>query len=368
MKSHPFLASLASLSQALAHPPATWAHGNPSPYYPFPASSKWNLKTFTSLVVFGDSYTDDNRLNYFSTHNGSAPPVGWVDPVNYAAADGGRTWVQYVKQYTGINLYNYAVSGAVCSNDITPRLYAGINAPFPAVQQYEVPAYLADSKYTVNGSDFIIQPPEETVYAVWIGTNDLGVEAFIQDAQIKGTDLTSYVSCVYDQLSRVYDNGGRYFVILNNAPLQLAPMYAAPPYTAEPCGYWPDDHGNYTAISEKMLEQVVTTNALFEYRTPFEVEVARRYPGASFAVYDVNALFTDIYYNPSEYLNGTAPLNTTGYIHHCNLQRADCTTLPDPDSYMWYDELHPSEQTERLVAQNFVDLVKGSSKYATYWS
>ena len=43
-------------------------------------SEKWNLKKFTSLVAFGDSYTDDSRLNYFGSHNGSAPPVGWVNP------------------------------------------------------------------------------------------------------------------------------------------------------------------------------------------------------------------------------------------------------------------------------------------------
>jgi hypothetical protein len=43
-------------------------------------SENWSLKKFTSLVAFGDSYTDDSRLGYFGSHNGSAPPVGWVDP------------------------------------------------------------------------------------------------------------------------------------------------------------------------------------------------------------------------------------------------------------------------------------------------
>jgi hypothetical protein len=43
-------------------------------------SKSWGLHRFTSLVTFGDSYTDENRLNYFGNHNGSAPPVGWVDP------------------------------------------------------------------------------------------------------------------------------------------------------------------------------------------------------------------------------------------------------------------------------------------------
>ena len=44
------------------------------------STNSWDLKNFTSFVVFGDSYTDENRLGYFASHNGSAPPVGWVEP------------------------------------------------------------------------------------------------------------------------------------------------------------------------------------------------------------------------------------------------------------------------------------------------
>lgn len=43
-------------------------------------SSTFGLKKFTSLVAFGDSYTDDSRLGYFISHNGSAPPVGYDNP------------------------------------------------------------------------------------------------------------------------------------------------------------------------------------------------------------------------------------------------------------------------------------------------
>lgn len=43
-------------------------------------SQDWGLKNFTSWVAFGDSYTDDSQLSYFIANNGSAPPVGWVNP------------------------------------------------------------------------------------------------------------------------------------------------------------------------------------------------------------------------------------------------------------------------------------------------
>ena len=42
------------------------------------ASDSWNLDQFTNLVTFGDSYTDEQRLGYFGSHNGSAPPPGTV--------------------------------------------------------------------------------------------------------------------------------------------------------------------------------------------------------------------------------------------------------------------------------------------------
>lgn len=45
-----------------------------------PAQS-WKEGKFKTLVTFGDSYTDENRLGYFNRNNGSAPPVGWDQPV-----------------------------------------------------------------------------------------------------------------------------------------------------------------------------------------------------------------------------------------------------------------------------------------------
>lgn len=93
--------------------------------------SVWQASNYKSLLTFGDSYTDENRLNYFGSHNGSAPPAGTFLPESFDTAGGGRTWPRYVVQYTGrdtngqwtpsMTLYNYAVSGAVCSNLISPR-------------------------------------------------------------------------------------------------------------------------------------------------------------------------------------------------------------------------------------------------------
>ncbi|KAI9706938.1 MAG: hypothetical protein M1820_004524 [Bogoriella megaspora] len=322
----------------------------------------WKLKDFKTLIAFGDSYTDDSRYGFFSANNGSAPPAGWVDPVNLDASDGGRIWVQYVAQYSGAQIYNYAVSGAVCSNDLTPRLTNG-GFDYPAIEQYELPAFIADSQYVeANGTRFFDSPRDSTVYSIWIGTNDLGTNAFLTDSNLPNTTIVDYLNCIYTQFDRLYSNGARNFVIQNNAPLHLVPMYSLPNNAGQANGQ------NATELHYRMQEQVVLANDGFKYRTPYELLVAERYPGASFAIYDIYGLMSDIYYNPAEYLNGTAPANVTGWVDVCDASGKNCTLAESPDSYMWYNALHPSEQTDRVVAKNFVDVVRGRSKWATYWS
>jgi len=117
-----------------------------------------------------------------------------------------------------------------------------------------------------------------------------------------------------------------------------------------------------------MMQQVVLVNDAYAHRTPYEVVIKRRFPGARFAVMDTYGLFEDMYHNPERYLNGTAPLNVTGVVYSCDVSGAACQKASSPDSYLWYDELHPSEQADRVVAREFVDVVNGKSDWATYWA
>ncbi|CAG5184125.1 uncharacterized protein ALTATR162_LOCUS10923 [Alternaria atra] len=349
-----------------------FAESPPWPYFwdrqpSTPLGQSWDLGRFTTLVAFGDSYTDDNRFNYFDAHNYTPPPIGWAGSAqDYDTSNSRRLWAAYVKQYTGANLYNYAVNGAECSDEITPRTAAPwFN--FPTVKEYEIPAYIADSEYTEpNGKQFLNAPQDETVYAMWIGTNDLGDEALLTDSQVPGTSIVSYTDCVFNQLQRLYDSGARYFVVFNAAPLNLAPLYGLPGKKGKVVSpYWPDKPSNTTEISYRMMEQIVTVNAIYQYRTPFVAEVGKTFNGAKFAVFDVHSLMTNIYNNPSGYLNGTAPLNVAVPVRDCTPEV--CITHESPDSHMWWDDLHPSEQTQRVIAREFVSVIEGKSQYASYW-
>ncbi|SMY24715.1 unnamed protein product [Zymoseptoria tritici ST99CH_1A5] len=363
----------AILTVSLASAVAGAATGYPGQHTSPPEThSQWSLQKFTSLVTFGDSYTDDSLLQYFADHNGSAPPVGYVNPANYHSASGGRPWPQYVKQYApgGVNLYNYAVAGAVCSNNITPRILDTGTASFlfPAIEQYEVPAFIADAAYTLpDGSPFMINPPDETVYAIWIGTNDLGQAALLTDSQVKGTNIVNYTDCVFNQMKSVYDQGGRYFVLMNIAPLNLVPLYGLPEAggVGNTTSLWPNKGDNLTYYSYRMEEEVVSVNEIFDYKTPFLTKIAETFEGAEVAIMDMHGLISDMYYNPSEYLNGTAPLNVTGFSHQCDVKGANCVDSDSPDSFLFYDALHPGEQAERVFAREFLDVVNGCGRWAT---
>jgi len=183
----------------------------------------------------------------------------------------------------------------VCSNNITPRTFATIHANFPSVLEYEIPAYLNDSTATSNATGKAYFTPALTasnaVYAIWIGTNDLGNNAFLTDSQVAGKTLSDFTDCVFVALDRLYASGGRYFVLLNIAPLYLAPLYANDTDMGAGLNqYWKNKPTNHTAIAEQMKEYSTTVNNVWKYQVPYEALVANRYPGANFAIFDIYSL------------------------------------------------------------------------------
>jgi hypothetical protein len=160
------------------------------------------------------------------------------------------------------------------------------------LEEYEVPAFLADKAYNnKDGTPFLDIPPDNTIYAIWIGTNDLGVNSFLQDMQAPDQTTVNYVECVYSAFDQLYASGARRFVLMNNIPLELAPKYALPGKGGTAFDrFWPNKPANLTAISARMKEQVASVNNAFKYQTPFEMKVSNRYQGAEMALFDVFGL------------------------------------------------------------------------------
>lgn len=329
---------------------------------PLAATAACGLKKFDNLVTFGDSYTDEGRLGYFINHGGEAPPAGELLPESSGAASGGFAWPRIIAQKAGVKSFNYAVSGATCSNAIVERDFPLIGQPFPSVLEYEVPAFKADTEYPLYDN----VTADNTVYALWIGTNDLGADAFLTDDNKAGTTLTTYTDCVFNVFDNVYETGGRHFVLLNVVPLEKLPMYELPELGGTGDNQFWGDKTSYDilALKNKIHQYSTSVNSIFSYGAAANTVLNNRWPGASLTVFDVHSLFSELIANPTEYYE--SPVDPIGYFRHCDPATGACVdSQNDPDSFLWYDELHPSVRSSEILAEEFIKVVEGTSKYAT---
>lgn len=138
-------------------------------------------------------------------------------------------------------------------------------------------------------------------------------------------------------------------------PLERTILYAPVSY---PNRYWTAER-NTTQWSDYMTELVGAGNALSRALlqllapTLHGAHVGLFYKSVRLSasdcfragLFDSHALFTEMLDHPEDFLNGTAPLNTTGAAHACVFQlnedvtaNGTCTDAvgSDRDSFIWY--------------------------------
>ncbi|KAG1726494.1 hypothetical protein EDD22DRAFT_771097, partial [Suillus occidentalis] len=88
--------------------------------------------------------------------------------------------------------------------------------------------------------------------------------------------------------------------------------------------------------------------------------------------FDPYGLFI-MYNNPQNYFNGNAPHNVTGCINSCvhtmSSTKVPCTIANGTvaDSFLRYDGLHPSQQSDRIVAWAVTAVVIGEdNRWTTF--
>ena len=305
-----------------------------------------NSGAFQTLVTFGDSYTDNGRLGYYINNGGKAPPAGQMQTESTTTATGGLSWAQFAAKGAKATLMDYAVSGAVCSNQIVSRDFSYIGRTFPAILDDELPSFTADVAFK---SLYPSRTADNTVYAVWIGTNDLGFDAFLSDSQTPGKTISDFVGCVLAVFDGIYKTGGRRFVLLNTGPLEKTPLYAEPSTggTLDSQFWGTKTKYNITEYGQKIKEYSTSVNTIYSYAVPVMMGLKDRWPKATFDLFDVHSLLEDIYAQPKKFLE--APYNASGYYHHCAASGSDCVDQPGSlNGYLWYDELHPSNKTSEL--------------------
>ena len=114
------------------------------------------------------------------------------------------------------DLAGFARSGATCSNFLTPR------ANFPPIMEWQLPAYLNE---TYDGT--LALNAQETMYTIWIGTNDLGVAGLLTGVDAPGVSIVPVRQCAVDVLKYLYESGARNFIMQNVCRKTMFQVYGS---------------------------------------------------------------------------------------------------------------------------------------------
>ncbi|KAJ7723269.1 hypothetical protein DFH07DRAFT_946555 [Mycena maculata] len=151
-------------------------------------------------------------------------------------------------------------------------------------------------------------------------------------------------------------------------PLELTPLYSPDSY---PNRFWAVERNrtNWSVLIREILSGNVLTKLMLEAVMP-------SLPDSHIAIFDSHSLIQDMYNHPALYLNGTAPLNVTGCWNSCIAPfgggNLTCTVQNGLVTVTYEkinrtDELHPSEQADRIIAREIALMLEGKTSKWTTW-
>lgn len=327
------------------------------------------------LTFFGDSFTDQSRSHSISNGTYPGPHYQEIYPPQDPGINGGISWPYYLSLYTGLPFDNYATGGAACSNKLTP-----LGPPDVSGQQLE---WFVQDHVLTNASRHgpvrLDIDGGSTLAIIWIGTNDLGIHSLLEPDNYtapyapaipplapgndNATTIEDLANCQLSTVTNLYEEYGvRNFLVLSTIPLHLTRLYAP---IDEGTIYWPQTHDG----KAWNLNIYHMANALNSMLRSGIGGLTHQYRQANVQFFNTYSFFEQLYLHPQKYFNGSMPVNVTGHCHQCPnasdyhyCGMGDCVGTQH-DSYMWWDELHPSEQTGRLVAMEVQKKMQGRSVY-----
>ena len=281
----------------------------------------------TSLYVVGDSLSDQG--NGFILTGGTFPPP----PYDQRASDG-PVAVEYLANALGVPLApsasggtNYAVLGAATGAVGIPSA-PPLTTENVAAILYGQPALEGTSLLSQTGLILGLGPIDPgALFFVWGGANDL----FIDPSEATTMAALNNLAAV---ISMLYGSGARQFLVPNLPDLSRTPS------------------GLSLSPAEQAGLQALSVG--FNAGLAAALDALAVLPGIDIEVFDTFGLFNAILANPDAFgfSNTTAPCITG------NLQDGG-SVCADPDSYLFWDSVHPTTAAHQLLGNSFAAAVAG---------
>jgi len=265
-------------------------------------SNNFNYDNINNLVVFGDSHSNGNNK-----------------------------WPNQLSKIHKMLLWNYSKTGAVIDLNITYR--GPGQGSFDFRDEYD-----SFNNTMVSYKNFIKWKGSNTLFAIHLGSNDIKV-VYLKKSNYNGDpDYAEYVNnnkpvnenieniirILFNNIKKIYVNGGRNFLIFNIPPLELA---------------------NVSAKRKKNYKSGIPIfNSLLkkEAKNFFE-----DYNDVNIIIYDLNEKYRNIINNFEDYnfVSGKEM-----YISHKN--------ETDINKYFWRDNTHLTEKGNIIIAESIDALLK----------
>lgn len=246
---------------------------------------------FSGLVAFGDSLSDMGNVNQITL--GASPGPNYFQ----GRFSNGPVWIERVAEAYSLPISrslaggnNFAYGGA--------RSGTGFTNFFIPNMSNQVANYL--TSFTPNNS---------TLYSLWIGGNDY----------LNGqTDVNVVVNNIANDVTSLYNGGGRFFVVPNLPLLGNIPQNIGTPNQAG-ANFISNAHN---VALESRLQQLRSLSGI----TIFSVDVA--------------GFFNSVQANPASFglTNVTQPALLNGSV------------VSNVDQYLFFDNIHPTRVGHQLLA------------------
>jgi thermolabile hemolysin len=271
------------------------------------------------VIVFGDSVSDNQNV-YNATH--------WVMPTPHSYFLGrftnGKVWNEYLTDKLGLPNYNWAVGGAAADD------YYVVPGVVSQVQSY--------LNYMTGAPNYL---PANTLFTMLIGGNDL---------INYGRTVDSIVASETQALEALLQSGAKNILMLNVPDLSRSPRYA-------------DEMGLQTPAEREALKANVLdlNQRLVTLRDSLQTKWGS---GVRIRLFDTKATVDDLFANSAGYgLTNTTQscldINDTKTSNYAqsHATRPGCT---DADAYIFWDPLHPTTRSHKLIADKVLPFVKAN--------
>jgi phospholipase/lecithinase/hemolysin len=292
-----------------------------------------HAQDYTSIVVFGDSLSDTGNVAHLTQDKyGVRIPGPLADYTDGRFTDGDDT-LPVAQKYFGVWIEQLAAT-LPSKPIITNSLDGGTNYAYGFALTGSGTTLLTLTptlSVTVNNigqqiTDYLATRPvisNRTLFVVWGGANDI----------LNATSLDDVIKASIEEtkdIQRLVDAGATQFIVPNLPPLGLVPRFNGSPTTSFPAT-------TASIVYNEFLQAGLTLLKDFNFRKRLR-----------FHQLDVFTLFNKIIAAPSSYSLVNVTASSQGVY-----------TI-DPDTYLFWDDLHPSTKGHEILAQTAAGILTRS--------